>query len=182
MGNRQSHKLASIKHVIKHDEPSRTSLLSSDLLVSFQATQPRLGKRKAAELMSQFWSLDDDEESARAGESSQMGASLNAFSPSSRSHSTFRDNVQASSSRTFQALIDEPDLSDDLGAERIGGSKSSRNGINSKEAPVMQLQRAWISERGCPEILAWKGNAIDDVCSQIEEQMVSFKVLSFSKV
>lgn len=123
--------------------------------------------------MSQFWSLDDDDESGRAGESSHMGASLAALSPSSRSQSTSRDNAQTSSSDNFHALIDEQDLPEDL----IDGS----NGIRLKEAPVTQLQRAWISERACPELLAWKGNAIDDVCSQIEEQMVShimIKILS----
>lgn len=56
------------------------------------------------------------------------------------------------------------------------------------QAPAIdRLQRLWVAERSCPEILAWSSadggggerwrcdETVDEVCAQIEEQMVSIE-------
>jgi hypothetical protein len=135
-------------------------------------------------IMSHFWSLDDDDDDRQAGPSdqgSQLGAGLaSSLSPSSRANTTPRGNAASSSSNPIYAM-----LNGQAGASTsAGGIVGDKNGGRerrqlSDEPPIVQLQRAWISERGCPEILPWRGNAVDDVCSQIEEQMVG--ALSMSR-
>lgn len=125
--------------------------------------------------MSHFWSLDDDDdgEAGPSDQGSQLGAGLASPSPSSRANTTPRGNAASSSSNPIYAMLngqaEGSTSARNVGRDTNGGRKLPQL---SDEPPVMRLQRAWISERGCPEILPWRGHAVDDVCSQIEEQMV----------
>lgn len=117
--------------------------------------------------MSKFYSLDDDDEAGPSDQGSQIGAGVGALSPSARNHTTPRGKAASSSSNPIYAL-----LNGQAGGSSTTGVDKERQRYGD-EPPIIQLQKAWVSERGCPEILPWRGNAIDDVCSQIEEQMVS---------
>ncbi|UZJ51821.1 hypothetical protein CBS101457_001141 [Exobasidium rhododendri] len=100
--------------------------------------------------MSNFFSLDDEDDVI--GEPSDEGAQIDQGSRESTSR------IHGDGTRSHL----------DIG----------RNGAIQNEAPVKQLQRAWITERAAPEILSWKGIAVDDVCSQIEEQMTIIESLA----
>lgn len=131
--------------------------------------------------MSQFFSLDDDDDENTAGPSNRgslIRESLASPSTSSRSQSIHRGNASTSSQNPIYALLEG-----EAGGSRGIGNGSTRqdksrdprqNGLSGREeVPIKQLQTAWVCERGCPELLDWRGDAVDDVCSQIEEQMVS---------
>lgn len=123
--------------------------------------------------MSHFYSLDDDEggKTGPSDHGSQVQSGLSSLSPpSSRSGAESRRNP-------IYAMLDGETTS------RVDGGDGAANGMqvsadgdaNGKrrsEPPIMHLQRAWVAERAAPEILVWEGDAVDDVCSQIEEQMV----------
>ena len=123
--------------------------------------------------MSHFYSLDDDEGGA-AGPSdhgSQVQSGLSSLSPpSSRSGAESRGNpIYAMLDGETASRVDGDD--GDANGMRVSDAEDA-HGKRRSEPPIMLLQRAWVAERAAPEILAWEGDAVDDVCSQIEEQMV----------
>lgn len=62
-------------------------------------------------------------------------------------------------------------------ATEVGAGKSE--GITARDiAPLVELRRAWANERAAPELLPWRGEAVDGVCAQIEEQMVRDAAMS----
>jgi hypothetical protein len=126
--------------------------------------------------MSNFFSLDDEDDAVAgpSNQGSQLQEELSNLSPPSSS--ARRGQTSSSSSNPIYALLDDGSRGE---TSRIQESNTDLNfaaensGKLQTETPILQLQRAWISERAAPELLSWRGNAVDDVCSQIEEQMVS---------
>jgi hypothetical protein len=129
-------------------------------------------------IMSNFFSLDDDDDRLpdQTDQRSQLQSRAPSQAPSDRS--TSRSVIAAPHGRTGNSSVNPI-------YGMLGEDSRARNGVDERMAvgessssrhnapPIMQLQRAWISERAAPEILPWQGHAVDDVCSQIEEQMVS---------
>lgn len=106
-------------------------------------------------IMSNFFTTDDDDD-----------ATLHPSSQSTRS-------TRHRQSNPIATLLDD--------AHRHPDQQSplpTKNGTHkvSSAPPIIELQTAWVNERAAPQLLAWKGDAVDSVCSQIEEQMVSLSM------
>lgn len=90
-----------------------------------------------------FYSLQDDEDDAGP----------------SRSAGVREDQKKKNETRAIAEPIDLQDR----------GSKELKK--KDSIAPIVTLTNAWVSERAAPELLAWEGECVDAVCSQIEEQV-----------
>ncbi|PWN35269.1 Sld5-domain-containing protein [Meira miltonrushii] len=125
--------------------------------------------------MSNFFSLDDDDDEQLAGPSRQTGVLSNS-TPVKNGSATRRANPIAAmlspqqgghqNSRRPDLVDDEDDLEIEM-----NGSSTERPLAQQRKAPVAILRQSWANERAAPALLPWQGEAVDGVCSQIEEQV-----------
>lgn len=126
--------------------------------------------------MSNFFSLDDDDDEQFAGPSRQTGILSNS-TPVKNGSATRRANPIAAMLSPPQGghqnnrrsdFVDDED--DDLEVE-MSGSSAENSLAQQRKAPVAILRQSWANERAAPALLPWQGEAVDGVCSQIEEQV-----------
>lgn len=136
--------------------------------------------------MSNFYSLDDDDDTiASSSNASQLDRALNArgsaVAAASTSSTPLTQNGrhQPRSANPISALLHSNDgnraYSHDVEANSEPGAT---NKSRKHRPPVLELREAWANERASPVLLAWQGDAVDGLCSQIEEQMTIIDSLS----
>lgn len=147
--------------------------------------------------MSRFYPLDDDDDevaSFQGGSSSQAG--LSSWYSGAAGPSSIAGNERTSHPRFSAPLRDASSPFEESGSARdanyqrragklpaldrhelyagmaLGDIDAELLGQES-ETEIAKLTRAWVNERGAPEILRWRGDTIDEVMNQIEQQQVS---------
>lgn len=129
--------------------------------------------------MSNFYPLEDDDAAASdiAGPSQQRGRNTAGVSLGSSAFSTpaTSRNGTRSHANPIAAML-EPNGQGQGDRESLEGELDSLIGQPGKRstpraAPVVELRDAWTNERAAPVLLPWQGDAVDGVCSQIEEQI-----------
>lgn len=126
--------------------------------------------------MSNFYSLDDDDDEQFAGPSRQPGI-ISSSTPVKNGSATRRANPiaamlspQGGNENSGRGnLVDDED---DDGLEiEMNDSTTERTSAIQRKAPIAILRQSWANERAAPALLPWQGEAVDGVCSQIEEQV-----------
>ncbi|KAK0553989.1 GINS complex subunit [Tilletia horrida] len=122
-------------------------------------------------------SQDDPGPSSRYAHSSSRTAGDGREGPSEAGPSSARATSGGSTASRQQRSRDGPESS---GSNRYGtpaGGKPEMkmdteldDGESLKE--ITKLSRAWQEERGAPDILYWKGDVVDGVIDQIEQQVI----------
>lgn len=129
--------------------------------------------------MSNFYSLEDEDD---AGASTSNGSQLDrSLDVARRSASTSATPVSQNGRRPDQsvnpisALLQSDDGRQGYSFQVDGGVHPSAASSSSKarrhRPPVVELREVWANERGSPVLLPWQAEAVDGLCSQIEEQM-----------
>lgn len=127
--------------------------------------------------MSNFFSLEEEEEDRFAGPSGQIGI-LSTSTPVKNSRRTNPIAAMLSPPQGFQETGKGQNFNDDdYDNDEDDGLEIDMNGAKEKtiqhqrKSPIAILRQSWSNERAAPAILSWQGEAVDGVCSQIEEQM-----------
>jgi hypothetical protein len=124
--------------------------------------------------MSNFFSLDDDDDEQFAGPSRQTGILSNS-TPVRNSSATKRANPIAAmlSPQGGQQSSERPNFHDDDDDLEIdmNGVSTEKTSALQRQTPIAILRQSWANERAAPALLPWQGEAVDGVCSQIEEQV-----------
>lgn len=149
--------------------------------------------------MSAFYSLSDDEDGPVAGPSSPSmlatprrnkpnDSSAAAYALESPSASPFsRGGGHAGPSTSAGAIT--PPRRPPAYNRGLSPSLSIRGAAPTAPGPgpppplpaITRLQKAWVAERSCPELLPWSDpngslrcdEVVDEVCAQVEQQVVS---------
>ncbi|KAL9936112.1 hypothetical protein V8E36_004954 [Tilletia maclaganii] len=138
------------------------------------------------------FNLDDDDDDNNPRQSSSMA--LDADDDEGRggpSSSSYRATV-ASSSSAYRGSSPPLHSSSHRGGDDgdglgpgLGRAGAGADGMLDPElaehealAEVTKLSRAWMEERGAPDLLQWKGDVVESVIDQIEQQVTILDSLS----
>ncbi|CAO1615525.1 unnamed protein product [Sympodiomycopsis kandeliae] len=147
---------------------------------------------------SQFYSFSDEEDEAGSRPSPTLSQS--EAGPSRLTASGARRTSQAPTEDSSESLgvgfgLDDPSsmhITPPRRSTHREESTPTRSEIRSLPA-ITRLQKIWVAERTCPDLLSWSGHqrgsntsstsyrcdeVVDEVCAQIEQQMSILNLLS----
>ncbi|CAD6888511.1 unnamed protein product [Tilletia laevis] len=136
--------------------------------------QQQQQQQQSAPLVNRFFPLDDDEdedEDEALGSSSAAPAAAGSSSYRATAGGSSRPSVSAGGSAPERNRFGSPSAYGD-GLGGLDGNQLDPELHDAESLPeITKLSRAWMEERGSPDILRWKGDVVDGVIDQIDQQV-----------